>query len=281
MKTTVLAVFVALAFGRTLNTQECAPGRVVKDLNDPYGGTNDLNGDGAFDLSDMVYGLRFLFLGGQLPCPSIVPRVTELEAQVDQLAAQVAQLQGAVTELEAQVAKLRANRGLPDTGQTKCYDQAGMEIPCDNATCPGQDGRYQTGCLSESRFVDNGDGTVTDTCTGLIWQKDMADVNGDERHDDQDYLLWCGALAYCENLSFAGHDDWRLPNVRELQSIVDYERFNPSIDPVFGALSLACWSSTTIAVFPDGAWIVSFSRGYVGGGVKDSNVFNVRAVRGP
>ena len=49
----------------------------------------------------------------------------------------------------------------------------------DSATCPGQDGFYQTGCAPDHRFVDNGDGTVTDNCTGLMWQKDTADVNVD------------------------------------------------------------------------------------------------------
>jgi hypothetical protein len=119
---------------------------------------------------------------------------------------------------------------------------------------------------------------VTDTCTGLVWQKDSADTNGDGQSTVEDLLDWCGALAYCENLSFAGHEDWRLPNVRELERIVDYGRSLPAIDPVFGALSSFYWSSTSVAALPDGAWYVIFISGYVGNDGKDRLRY-VRAVR--
>ena len=83
-------------------------------------------------------------------------------------------------------------------------------------------------------------------------------------------LLWHEALTYCENLEFAGHTDWRLPNVRELQSIVDYGRTRPAIDPVFGAESAGYWSSTASYVYINGAneewymaWYVNFVGGYV------------------
>ena len=145
-------------------------------------------------------------------------------------------------------------------------------------TCSGQDGFYTTECPSGGRFVDNGDGTVTDNCTGLMWQKGTADVNGDGQSTVRDNVPWCDALAYCENLSFADHDDWRLPNVRELQSIVDYRRVSPSIDPVFGAFSSVCWSSTSNAVGPQNAWLVDFIVGRVYNFYKD-NFLSVRAVR--
>ena len=119
---------------------------------------------------------------------------------------------------------------------------------------------------------------MTDNCTGLTWQRDTADVNGDGQSTDQDYLPWCEALAYSENLSFAGHEDWRIPNVRELQSIVDYGLFGPSIDPVFVALSSVYWSSTSIAGSPVFAWFVVFNSGHVGNGGKDFDYY-VRAVR--
>jgi hypothetical protein len=111
-----------------------------------------------------------------------------------------------------------------------------------------------------------------------MWQKDTADVNGDGQSTDQDVLQWCDALSYCEGLSFAGHDDWRLPNVRELQSIVDYGRSIPSIEPGFGASSGWYWSSTRFAGNPDGAWYVDFGYGRVGLGGKESRGY-VRAVR--
>jgi len=99
-------------------------------------------------------------------------------------------------------------------------------------------------------FVDNGDGTITDRATGLMWMQ--ADSGGGKD--------WGEALGYAEGLEFAGHDDWRLPNAKELQGIVDYSR-SPSatgsaaIDPLFrvstittegGATDYPCyWTGTT------------------------------------
>lgn len=87
-------------------------------------------------------------------------------------------------------------------------------------------------------FIDNNDGTVTDRATGLMWQK----------ADDGQSRDWENALSYAENLTLAGYSDWRLPNAKELQSIVDYTRCpsvtnSPAIDPIF---------STTSIVDPDG-----------------------------
>ncbi|MBN1433943.1 DUF1566 domain-containing protein [Candidatus Fermentibacterales bacterium] len=80
----------------------------------------------------------------------------------------------------------------------------------------------------ENQFLDNGNGTVTDLATGLMWQQTDDGVGRD----------WLEALAYAEDLVLGGHDDWRLPNAHELQSIVDYGRSmqstdSPAIDPVF------------------------------------------------
>lgn len=80
----------------------------------------------------------------------------------------------------------------------------------------------------ENNFVDNGDGTVSDLATGLMWQQ----------ADDGLALDWQDALAYAEDMQLAGYSDWRLPNAKELQSIVDYSRspqssYSPAIDPVF------------------------------------------------
>jgi hypothetical protein len=208
----------------------------------------DVDGDGSSDVTDVILFLQWLFLGGPKPtCPTGQPA------------------------------------GLPGTGQTLCYDDSGLAIDCASVTCPGQDAFHATGCSSAAFFADNGDGTVTDGCTGLMWQKDTADEDGQPAE-----LEWCRALSYCENLSFAGHDDWRLPNVRELQSLADYGRFDPSIDPVFGAVPDFYWSSTTSYFFiddpddpeaRDSAWGVYFYDGDVCPDFKGSG-FYVRAVRG-
>lgn len=92
----------------------------------------------------------------------------------------------------------------------------------------------------QNDFVDNGDGTVTDRATGLTWTKG---------HSKQP-MDWPQALRYAENLQFAGHHDWRLPDAKELQSIVDYSRApdardparrSPAIDPVFELTDTESW----------------------------------------
>ncbi|MEI6409373.1 MAG: DUF1566 domain-containing protein [Bacteroidota bacterium] len=97
-----------------------------------------------------------------------------------------------------------------------------------------------------SHFADNGDGTVTDLLTNLIWQKIPA----------PDSLTWENALMYAENLVSAGHDDWRLPNIKELQSLNDETRANPSVDPVFfpNIGLFKYWSSTTLPNQNARAW---------------------------
>ncbi len=72
-------------------------------------------------------------------------------------------------------------------------------------------------------FHDNGDGTITDRATGLTWmQSDSATLRAGDHRDGK--LNWQQALAWAEGLEFADHSDWRLPNAKELQSIVDYTR---------------------------------------------------------
>jgi hypothetical protein len=80
----------------------------------------------------------------------------------------------------------------------------------------------------ENSFVDNGDGTISDLATGLMWQMS----------DDGQTRDWEGSLAYSEGLDLAGYDDWRLPDAKELQSIVDYSKSvqttdSPAIDDLF------------------------------------------------
>lgn len=111
----------------------------------------------------------------------------------------------------------------------------------------------------KNQFRDNGDGTVTDRATGLTWmQVDSGHSQAGKNRDGK--LNWSEALDWAEKLEYAGHSDWRLPNAKELQSIVDYTR-SPStsksaaIDPIFKATTIineggktdypCYWSSTT------------------------------------
>ena len=128
--------------------------------------------------------------------------------------------------------------------------------------------------------MDNDDGTVTDTCTGLMWQQATASPSIEYDPDQDGRLTWQEALQYCEGLDLGGHTDWRLPNVKELQSIVDYGRFNPSIDPVFNAESSWYWSSSSNVDETVHAWGVDFHHGLVDDGNKDGYRTYVRAIRG-
>jgi hypothetical protein len=218
-------------------------------------GNGDVNGSGAIDIADPVYLLNWLFSGGPGPVP------------------------------------FGGGGGLPDTGQEECFDCdgnlilcnscAGKPRPCDGFTDPTfsiQDSLQHTGCPDDSeRFTINIDDTVTDNCTGLQWQRFPADADGDGSADG---FTWCGALRFCNTLSHAGHQDWRLPNVRELQSILDYGRAEPAIANSFVSVSGDFWSSTTDVSIPRRAWAVDFRRGVVRSDIeKDSVGALVRAVR--
>jgi hypothetical protein len=103
-----------------------------------------------------------------------------------------------------------------------------------------------------NQFADNGNGTISDNATGLVWSQ----------ADSGAGMNWSDALAYCEGSSAAGSDDWRLPSAKELQSIVDYSRSpatsnSAAIDPIFSVTSITneagetdypfYWSGTTHA----------------------------------
>lgn len=119
-------------------------------------------------------------------------------------------------------------------------------------------------------FIDNGDGTITDNATGLMWMQD----------DNGEGVLWKDALSYAESMEYAGFNDWRLPDAKELQSILDYSRSpgttsSAAVDPLFNSTQITneagqsdypyYWSSTTHANWTtgnEGAWgaYVSFGR---------------------
>ena len=121
-----------------------------------------------------------------------------------------------------------------------------------------------------AQLSDNGNGTVTDSKTGLVWQQGEPGAKS-----------WGDALNYCEGLSLGGADDWRLPNVKELESLTDDTRFSPALDRTYfpNAATSLYWSSTTGAGYTDYAWSVYFYYGYVSYDSK-YNTYYVRCVRG-
>lgn len=167
---------------------------------------------------------------------------------------------------------------LPRTGQTTCYNSEGSIINCANT---GQDGDRQIGVVLPSpRFIDNKNGTVTDTLTGLIWLKnadctDTVDgiVRADGLLDWQSALTWSNNLAHgkCGLSDKSAVGDWRLPNIHELRSLIDYSRHDPALPedhPFSNVQPVWYWSSTTNPVYTSGAYNVGLGRGSVHVGPK-------------
>jgi hypothetical protein len=178
----------------------------------------------------------------------------------------------------------------PATGQTTCWDSSGNVIPCAGT---GQDGDFQAG--KTLSYIDNGNGTITDMVTGLMWEKKSHDGS---IHDMDNRYVWDDAFAvFVAGLNaakFAGHKDWRLPNAKELQSIIDYEEYVPSVHSAFNTgcvpsctvLTCSCttadnyWSSTSHAGFPgEVAWAANVFDGFIQPATKSLAFLFVRAVR--
>jgi hypothetical protein len=176
---------------------------------------------------------------------------------------------------------------VPQTGQTTSFDTNKPQR---------DDGALQKGVpLPNPRFIDNSNGTITDKLTGLIWLKNANCPNGTR--------VWQGALDFvvginngtnnCGDTSNEGshQTDWRLPNIRELFSLVDFAFVNPAIsnaagtgqgsgsDPFSNFQASNYWSSTTFAGDSGFAWGVNFFFGNVFNVFKGGNLL-VTAVRG-
>lgn len=151
---------------------------------------------------------------------------------------------------------------LPDTGQTKSFTNT-----------PGEDSDYQ---INTPFYIDNGDGTITDTITGLMWQKaDYGDISFEN------------ATIYTDTLTLAGHTDWRLPTAHESFSIMNLDVTNPAMNKVYFPLSAAeyWWSSTKQYNDASKIWVTNAGGG-IGNHLKTESIsaggtkkFYVRAVR--
>src|SRR5206468_1701542 len=117
----------------------------------------------------------------------------------------------------------------PATGQTTCWDTIGNVLQCAGT---GQDGDLRKG--APLSYTDNGNGTVTDNNTGLVWEKLSRDGSV---HDVGNRYTWASAftghVAMLNSTSFAGHSDWRVPNYKELISILDLQNWNPALSSAF------------------------------------------------
>ncbi|MCP3941211.1 MAG: DUF1566 domain-containing protein [Desulfobacteraceae bacterium] len=178
---------------------------------------------------------------------------------------------------------------IPQTGQTTCYDETGAVISCTNT---GQDGDIQAGVVwPANHFADNGDGTLTDGLTGLMWMQNgnLLQATG---ASPAGKLTWQQALDFVKDLNSgmyppynAGYTDWRLPNYNEMESLINYEEA-PSFSwlNANGFMDLKSdiyWSSTT-RVYPgqlDETWGIVMWNGTQTAQDKDQ-LFNLIVVRG-
>jgi len=158
---------------------------------------------------------------------------------------------------------------LPRTGQTKCFDTAAEEIAC---TGTGQDGELQAGVeWPDPRFTVNGD-CVIDNLTGLMWAKN-ANLSGGVR-------TWKGALDFVTSINagtvLCGYQDWRLPNVNELESFLNPDEATTApwliAQGFTNVQSYYYWSSTTY-YGTNYAWFVDMGNGYVDFYTKAATAF--------
>lgn len=165
------------------------------------------------------------------------------------------------------------SRMLPKTGQTAVI------LPFDDGDLQKGWWKGRTAATNRQRFVAkiiSGERVVIDRATGLMWPK----------YGDADIcaggiaLDWSVSVSYFDENEFAGFEDWRLPNIHELSSIIDFGRHNPAIDPIFEATQLAdaYWSSTTYHPTPSINFTVDFWSGFASHTTKDKFLY-IRPVR--
>jgi len=171
---------------------------------------------------------------------------------------------------------------VPVTGLTSCWDEDGGFLACSGT---GQDGEHQAGVPWPSpRFTDNGDGTVLDHLTGLVWLRD-ANCFGTT-------TTWQGALdeanllqdGSCGLSDQSTEGDWRLPNVREIASLVNYGVVAPALPfphPFVNVETLNQYgTSTSHDRYPSWSWYRSFNAGSQASNAKTADDFLAWPVRG-
>ncbi len=177
-----------------------------------------------------------------------------------------------------------------DTGQTDCYNSVGIIVcPSPGEAYYGQDANYTISPPSYTKLDENGEETVSDwimvkdNVTGLIWEVKTDD--GTIHHQEDKYIFDDAQSVFIADLNintFGGYDNWRMPTLNELVSIVDYGTDAPNINAEYfsNTMSWYYWSSITVpGTFDNMAWSLDFRYG-IRGIIWRTEALHVRAVSG-
>ncbi len=153
-----------------------------------------------------------------------------------------------------------------------------------------QSGSYPAKCVSGSSapaqsYTDNGDQTVTDNNTGLMWMQCIYGTSGTgcATGSSAGSSSWVTVLPVCQSATISGYSDWRLPNKNELESLIDHtSTAAPTVNATYflNGLSTPHWTSTTFAADSTFAWVIDLSTGAVVKQSKTAIYANGRCVRG-
>jgi hypothetical protein len=160
------------------------------------------------------------------------------------------------------------------TGQKTCFDESGIIIDCHDT---GQDGELQAGIeFTRDRFIKNKQ-TIYDNDTGLTWLRDAT------FHSEM--TDWASAFNLISKMNTElvyGHNDWRIPNIIELESLTDISQHSPALldGHLFNDVQEFYWSSTTSMYDTNYAWVLYMVDGSIGVGYKPLSEFYLWPVRG-
>jgi hypothetical protein len=253
-----------------IGQQNITPAAINRSISAGFhNGTGQVAGDADLVTGNIRGGVNLFNVTGD---PNVVNTGSGTATATDLVNGVLAWVDG------AQITGTRAPGAVPKTGQTA-------------SLVSGDDGDLQRGVVwPVPRFTSNGNGTVTDNLSGLIWLQQSNTCVGPVASANGTSATWQQALDFANALAAGacGLNDgsvagsWRLPNARELQSLIDFGNLNPALPtghPFSGVVRAFVWSSTSVAATPANAWSVFIGDGDLSAFGKTS-VFSVWPVRG-
>jgi hypothetical protein len=263
----ILVTTVTYAVGGTLTPSGTAGDDTQYSLNDIYTklteGTDGTEGTGAMTVPESV-SASFRTL---TEIYNSIPATLSIVASTTTVPVGINRATTTLTAIDADLVAGNIADGVTVFGVVGELTSGGIPQTNATSTIANDDGDIQAGVAMS--YTYNGDGTVTDDVTGLVWQQDGAYMASS----------WSDAISYCNSLALDG-GGWRLPNYRELTSVVDLGRRNPSINPIFTHMSNAYyWTSSTYLEDTSYAYYVSLASPIVGEATKSMFLYYAFCVR--